>query len=146
MELLQVYGKNIGLVLGANANEGISYKRYASQASWKRIRGSVMAYQLATEVVLSDKKVARKEKKRKKQGAQDKTVSGGVFFQGKPLKDVTIINLNSLQKTSTDANGRYLLRAIAGDVLEFSHPKMDNVLKEVTQKPFINASMQQHTP
>ncbi len=142
MELLQVYGEKIGLVLGANANEGISYKRYASQDTWERIRGSVMAYEVNSDVELTGKRAIRKTKKDKKKLANARSISGGVFFQGKPLTEVQVTNLNTLQKVETNEKGRYALKAEAGDVIEFNHLDMNKVLKKVTQKPFVNASME----
>lgn len=51
IELLKVYGDEIGLIIAGNDDYGISYKRYISQGEWKRYSGDALSYFVSTTLM-----------------------------------------------------------------------------------------------
>ena len=140
LELLKVYGGEIALVLLASESSGTSFKRYASQDKWKRLRAAALAFRLNTtllEAVDSDELAEPDE------DFEYRKISGFVFHKGKAVGGVTVKNQITNKTTLTDAKGRYEIEAEENDFIIFSYQGMESAVKKVSSKPTINASLTQ---
>ncbi len=153
LELLKVYGDEVGLILASDNIPGLSYRRYASQGIWKRYLSDAMTYFLSTTVIGDDNKVASESEaflSRPQNGiinSEDSEgiaiINGIVFNNGKAIPNVDVINNTNGQKTLTDDNGRYRLPAQVGDEIEFNYAGMQVIRRSVLETTFaINASME----
>nr|WP_273569110.1 carboxypeptidase-like regulatory domain-containing protein [Maribacter sp. Hal144] len=92
LELLEVYGKSIGLTLSASDDPGTSYRRYASQDEWKRFRNDAMTFELNTTIYEKDDAIAGTEDDVRITQNQDfrsinaSNISGFVFNNGTPWR------------------------------------------------------------
>ncbi len=137
LELLKVYGGDIGLVLLGTNDNGVSYSRYASQDSWKTIKSS-MAFLLNTTLL---KPIDVKEAEINS-APKDRSISGMAFHYGKPMPNVTVTNRTTNHTTMTDMKGRYEIEAELGDVIFYTAKDMQPVEKRTMEKPTMNVSMQ----
>ncbi|SDX11110.1 TonB-linked outer membrane protein, SusC/RagA family [Lutibacter oricola] len=71
--------------------------------------------------------------------AQEKTISGTVTDDSGPLPGVNVIIKGTSNGTQTDFDGKYSLKANAGDVFVFSYVGMETVEKTVGASNTINA-------
>ncbi len=70
-----------------------------------------------------------------------KTVSGTVSDETGPLPGVSVLIQGTITGTETDFNGKYIIQADSGDVLQFSHVGYDDVFKTVGASNVINIAM-----
>lgn len=117
LELLQVYGDTVDLVLLASNREGTSYKRYASQGKWEPIGEVAMAYVLDTDYYTLAK--GRYRKKSKGERTQ-RLITGYVFRQGLSVPNITVINETTNETVLTDTKGIYSITAEHNDVIRFT--------------------------
>lgn len=75
--------------------------------------------------------------------AQEKTVTGTVTESGLPLPGVTIMVKGTDKVTQTDFDGKYSVRAKAGDVLEFSFVGMQTKTVSVAASNVYNVVMEE---
>ncbi|NCP85666.1 MAG: SusC/RagA family TonB-linked outer membrane protein, partial [Bacteroidetes bacterium] len=73
--------------------------------------------------------------------AQQKTVSGTVSDDSGPLPGVSVVIKGTLSGTETDFDGKYSIKAKAGDVLQFSFVGMESQEKKVGDSNTINVSL-----
>ncbi|WBX77515.1 SusC/RagA family TonB-linked outer membrane protein [Tenacibaculum ovolyticum] len=73
--------------------------------------------------------------------AQDKTISGTVTDETGPLPGVSILKKGTTLGVETDFNGKYSIKAKAGDVIVFNFVGMKTVEKIVTTSNSINITM-----
>ena len=74
--------------------------------------------------------------------AQEKTVSGTVSDNSGPLPGVNVVVQGSKAGTQTDVDGKYAIKAKAGDVLVFSFVGMTQSTAKVGSSNSINVKMQ----
>ncbi|NCQ15038.1 MAG: hypothetical protein GW810_09600, partial [Flavobacteriales bacterium] len=70
--------------------------------------------------------------------AQQKTVSGTVSDDSGPLPGVSVVIKGTLSGTETDFDGKYSIKAKAGDILQFSFVGMESQEKKVGDSNTIN--------
>ncbi|WP_299711808.1 SusC/RagA family TonB-linked outer membrane protein [uncultured Tenacibaculum sp.] len=70
--------------------------------------------------------------------AQDKTISGVVTDGSEPLPGVSVVKKGTRTGTETDFDGKYNIKAKAGDVLVFSFVGMKSIEKTVGSSSTIN--------
>lgn len=75
--------------------------------------------------------------------AQEKTVTGTVTESGLPLPGVTIMVKGTDKVTQTDFDGKYSVRAKAGDVLEFTFVGMQTKTVSVAASNVYNIVMEE---
>ena len=148
IELLKVYGNEIGLKLAGDDTPGVSYRRYASQGEWKRYSKDALTYFVNTtlleeedeeDVDMLDEKLIRhysKEQLLQSMGRNSGVVRGFVFKDGEGVQGVQIQNLFSKEVTTTDKNGRYTIKANIDDELKFSYASMQTELRTVLETTF----------
>ena len=152
IELLQVYGNEIGLKLAGDDTPGVSYRRYASQGEWKRYSKDALTYFVSTTILEEDEDeddsnailVTDYSDEQLLQSLVRKIeiIRGFVFKEGEALKNVQVQNLNTGEVTTTDSNGRYSLKAKVDDELEFSYSNLKTEVKKVFETTFaINVSL-----
>ncbi|PIX07431.1 MAG: SusC/RagA family TonB-linked outer membrane protein, partial [Flavobacteriales bacterium CG_4_8_14_3_um_filter_35_10] len=73
--------------------------------------------------------------------AQQKTVSGTVSDDSGPLPGVSVVIKGTLSGTETDFDGKYSIKAKAGDILQFSFVGMESQEKKVGDSNTINVSL-----
>jgi len=71
--------------------------------------------------------------------AQEKTVTGTVSDESGPLPGVTVLIKGTNTGTQTDFDGKFTIKAAAGNVLVFSYVGMSSVEKTVGASNVINA-------
>ncbi|MDF4204082.1 carboxypeptidase-like regulatory domain-containing protein [Maribacter sp. SA7] len=156
LELLEVYGKRVGLVLAADYRPSTSYRRYVSQGQWKTFRGDAMTFYVNT-TALNDGDIAQisdySRNKLLKNSFQTpiintnpikthRSITGFVFNNGKPVENATVQITESLKQTQTDAYGRYSIMARLGDVISYNYLGFEKVERKVTETVHnINVSM-----
>lgn len=74
--------------------------------------------------------------------AQEKTVTGVVSDGSGPLPGANVVVQGSKTGTQTDVDGKYSIKAKAGDVLVFSFVGMTNTTAKVTTSNTLNVKMQ----
>lgn len=136
LELLQVYGDKIDLVLLASERTGESYKRYASQDKWESIYGSAMAYVLDTDYYSLPK-----GRYKKREGRKNRTVSGYIFKRGRGVANVAILNETTKERVLTDAKGKYMIEAETNDMLRFIVSEKNKQRRRVDKEQTINLSL-----
>ena len=156
LELLEVYGKRVGLVLAADYRPSTSYRRYVSQGQWKTFRGDAMTFYLNTST-LSDGDISQISDYSRNKTLQNsfktpiintnpikthRSITGFVFNNGEPIENATVQITESLKQTQTDAYGRYNIMAQIGDVISFDYLGFEKVEREVAETVHnINVSM-----
>lgn len=73
--------------------------------------------------------------------AQQKTVSGTVSDDSGPLPGVSVVIKGTSSGTETDFDGKYSIKAKAGDILQFSFVGMESQEKKVGDSNTINVSL-----
>lgn len=73
--------------------------------------------------------------------AQEKTVSGTVSDDSGPLPGVSVIIKGTTSGTETDFDGKFSIKAKAGDVLQFSFVGMETQEKRVGDSNTVNVSL-----
>ncbi|QLG47149.1 carboxypeptidase-like regulatory domain-containing protein [Costertonia aggregata] len=143
LELLQIYGdQNIYLVLYTSKNDyRNSYKKYASQGKWEIIPNATMAYYVNTTLYSEKKPKSHKAKPAKSSQNPENEIFGMVFYMGKPLGKVKVLNHNTNKETQTDSNGKYRINGITGDMLIFDHDNMQRRSVKVKDRPVLNVVM-----
>jgi hypothetical protein len=136
LELLQVYGNKVGLVLLASDMKGESYKRYASQDKWEYIYGSAMAYVLDTDYYSLPK-----GRYKKREGRKNRTVSGFIFKRGRGVANVSVLNETTKERVLTDDKGKYLIEAEKNDMLRFIVSEKNKQRRRVDKEQTINLSL-----
>jgi len=123
LELVKIYGtKPIGLVLAAARNRYTdSYRRYASQASWEKLNDAAMAYSLSTTYYSKKGKGDSKVLKGTRKQKAKELISGFVFFNGRQVSGVKVVNYRTNEETLTDAKGRYTIMADMYDFIGFEY-------------------------
>ncbi|WP_405397907.1 carboxypeptidase-like regulatory domain-containing protein [Maribacter sp. Asnod2-G09] len=147
LELLEVYGKRVGLVLAADYRPSTSYRRYVSQGQWKTFRGDAMTFYLNTSV-LSDGDISQISDYSRNKVLENsfktpiintspfkthRSITGFVFNNGKPVENATVQIEKSLKQTQTDAYGRYTMMAEIGDVISFDYLGFEKVERIVSE-------------
>lgn len=148
LELLEVYGKRVGLVLAADYRPSTSYRRYVSQGLWKTFRGDAMTFYLDTSVLDDDvdmsqianysrNKVLEKSFKAQMVNTSPikthRSITGFVFNNGKPVENATVQIAESLKQTQTDVYGRYTIMAQIGDIISFDYLGFEKVERTVLE-------------
>lgn len=157
LELLKVYGDEVGLVLAADDSPSTSYRRYASQDQWKSFRGDAMNFYVNTTVVKEsknstvhkdidlDQELVSTSYVRPVELILDgnfKNITGIVFNNGKALENVTVQVVGGIKQTQTDTSGRYSILAKVGDDISFDYLGMEQVKRKVLETTFtVNASL-----
>lgn len=136
LELLQVYGDEIDLVLLASNRTGDSFRKYASLDKWEKIEGSAMAYVLDTDYY-----TLPKGRYKKKEGRKNRTVSGHIFKRGRGVANVAILNETTKERVLTDAKGKYVIDAETNDILRFIVSEKNKQRKRVDEEQTINLSL-----
>ena len=75
--------------------------------------------------------------------AQEKTVSGIVSDSSGVLPGVSVLNKRTTKGTETDFDGKYSIKAKAGDVLSFSYLGYKTINKTVGNSNTINATLEE---
>lgn len=156
IELLKVYGDQLGLIVAGDDTPGVSYRRYASQGEWKRYPKDALTYFVSTtlledsdepeDVVLQEENLLThytNEQLLQSMGRNIGVVSGFVFMEGERVQGVQVQNLSSNEVTTTDESGRYTMRAKIGDELTFSYTSMQSEHRTVLETTFaINVALE----
>lgn len=66
------------------------------------------------------------------------TVTGKVMAEGVPVSQVTVINMNTDAKTTTDAGGNFTLTATQGDEIRWVKAGFDRVAKKITGENYLS--------
>lgn len=136
LELVQVYGDKINLVLLASNRNGDSFRRYASMDKWEKIEGAAMAYVLDTDYYTLAKGRYKKKKARSK-----RAVSGYVFKRGVGVSNISVLNETTKEKVVTDAKGRYSIDAETNDILSFIVSETIRPRRRLGDEQTINISL-----
>lgn len=136
LELVQVYGDKIDLVLLASNRNGDSFRRYASLDKWEKIEGAAMAYVLDTDYYTLAKGRFKKKKARSK-----RAVSGYVFKRGVGVSNISVLNETTKEKVVTDAKGRYSIDAETNDILSFIVSETIKPRRRLGDEQTINISL-----
>lgn len=157
IELLKVYGNELGLIVAGDDTPGVSYRRYASQGEWKRYPKDALTYFVSTTLVEeteSKDDIAgilvgeyTQEQLLQSLELRPKTITqigGFVFYEGEPVERAQIRNINSGEVVTTDTNGRYLIKASLNDELEFNYGTLQTQTRQVFETDFsINVSLEE---
>lgn len=154
VELLKVYGSQIGLMLAGDDTPGVSYRRYASQGEWKRYSKDALTYFVSTTLLDDDEDDAdmdetlvldySEEQLLNTMGKNKKQVGGFVFKEGEPIVKAQIQNLTTGEVAFTDEKGRYTINAKVNDELEFSHSFLEKEKRKVLETSYaVNVSLQE---
>ncbi len=154
IELLKVYGAEIGLKLAGDDTPGVSYRRYTSQGEWKRYPNDALTYFVSATLLEEGEEDAltgatsiadySNGQLLQTMGNNREVVNGYVFKEGEPLRNAQIHNLNSGEVTATDEKGRYTLKAKVNDELEFSYSFLQAEVRKVLETTFaINVSLEE---
>ena len=142
LELLQVYGnEELGLLLAAASSRYGSYRKYASQAKWKRINDRNMAYYLETSLMVPDKVADRYERRTAKKKKKARTLSGFTIERGRMLSNVQVLNQRTKDQVMTDEKGRYTIEVRKNDLLRFSKEGYKTLQLQVADKLTANIIM-----
>ncbi|WP_430426531.1 carboxypeptidase-like regulatory domain-containing protein [Maribacter litoralis] len=147
LELLEVYGKRVGLVLAADYRPSTSYRRYVSQGQWKTFRGDAMTFYVNTSTLSEDdiSQISEYARHKTLQNSFNtpqininpvqthRSITGFVFNNGKPVENATVQIAESLKHTQTDAYGRYTIMAQIGDVISFDYLGFEKVERTVLE-------------
>ncbi|MGB5654586.1 MAG: carboxypeptidase-like regulatory domain-containing protein [Robiginitalea sp.] len=146
MELLGVYGtERVGLSLPAGPyTGGDSFRRYASQSRWERLKESVMGFSVQTTLYTDNPRRVPKARIVRKREKNETEISGYVFHAGNPLKEATIRNYTRNESVQTDKWGRYTTRISKGDILSVSYPGMLELVLEVEDPRNFNFQLQRN--
>ena len=133
LELLAVYGtEKVGLSLPAGSMErGQAFRRFASQDSWERIKGSVVGYYFQSTLFTEDKRRLPKARIVRKRMKNEKEISGFVFYANRPVKGAQLRNYTRNVTTNTDERGRYRTTVSRGDVLGITYPGLPSLVVEI---------------
>ncbi|WP_171017296.1 carboxypeptidase-like regulatory domain-containing protein [Maribacter sp. ACAM166] len=153
IELLKVYGNQIGLILAGDDTPGVSYRRYTSQGEWKRYSKDALTYFVSTTLLEEEEDDELNnatlvtdystEQLLQTLGENEGVVNGFVFKEGEPLINAQIQNLNTGKVTATDESGRYSLQVKVDDELEFSYSNLKAEVRKVLETTFgINVSLE----
>lgn len=154
IELLKVYGSQIGLILAGDDTPGVSYRRYTSQGEWKRYSKDALTYFVSTTLLDDDEDDTdmdetlvidyTEEQLLNTMGKNKKQVGGFVFKEGEPIVKAQVQNLMTGEVAFTDEKGRYTIRAKVNDELEFSHLFLEKEKRKVLETSYaINVSLQE---
>ncbi|GGG43833.1 hypothetical protein GCM10011414_11840 [Croceivirga lutea] len=142
VELIQVYGEeDLGLILSATIARNGSYRKYASQDAWEYLSPTNMAYNVKSDLMVSEKQAQRFERRTEKKKMKQPTLSGFVIMRGRMISEVNVLNNTTKESVVSDANGRYVIRAKKGDILTFSKDGLKDFSFRVTDKITQNAVM-----
>lgn len=156
LELLKVYGNEVGLVVAGSEFSGYSYKRMASMGKWDVSKGSALQFYLKTTIgydVSEDSETNRFDREHGivqntiKISYDDRYISGFIFSNGKPLSDVKVGWLLNGNRFDTDVEtnrfGEYSVQVLRDGVLTFSHTSMREEIREIdSDNLFVNVIMQ----
>jgi len=131
----------LDLVLKATKFDSPSYRKYRSFEEWEKISPNAMAFVLETDVLVSEKRAVRLENLSEKKEAKKNKVSGYLFHKRSPVGNVEVINLVTLEKTTSDERGHFVIPADKSDVIAFNAMGYREVVKEVEKKQFININL-----
>ncbi|UWX56140.1 carboxypeptidase-like regulatory domain-containing protein [Maribacter litopenaei] len=157
IELLKVYGDQLGLVVAGDDTPGVSYRRYASQGEWLRYPKDALTYFVSTTLVEETEEEDDLEGILVKEYSKDQLlqslelkpkqltqVGGFVFYEGKPLANAQVLNLTSGEVASTNDIGRYNISVNVNDELEFSFGSLQTQIRKVFETSYsINVSLEE---
>jgi hypothetical protein len=133
LELLGVSGtERVGLSLPAGPySGGESFRRYASQSRWERLKESVLGFSVQSTLYTDNARRLPKARVLRKREKNETEISGYVFHAGNPLKEASIRNYTRNESVKTDKWGRYRTRVSRGDILSVSYPGLLDIVIEV---------------
>ena len=74
--------------------------------------------------------------------AQEVKITGRVLYDNTPLKDINILNKNTLKGTATNDDGVFVLKVSKGDSILFSSLSFSNRIIKITERHIEDQSME----
>lgn len=74
--------------------------------------------------------------------AQEFKLTGKVFFDETPLKDINVLDKSTLKGTSTDENGNFAINVSLGDSILFSSLSFRNRIIRISEVHMLNKTME----